>query len=199
MDNDEGVIGTTPGVSLHIVRVFGDTGRWAYSSTLADAANRCVAAGSNIISMSLGGGGPSTTEENALSVDGVLSIAAAGNDGNTACSYPASYPSVVSVAAVDATGKRASFSQVNSQVELAAPGVGVLSTVSGQSYAEYSGTSSELKLFVPFAPPDPQTRTAHDDFFLSFYYVVCSGDPSRVWCSCIGLEQSSRLHRPGNP
>ncbi|HVS03674.1 MAG TPA: S8 family serine peptidase, partial [Thermoanaerobaculia bacterium] len=55
--------------------------------------------------------------------------AAAGNAGNTQLSYPASYNSVVSVAAVDSTGTVASFSQQNSQVELAGPGVWVLSTV----------------------------------------------------------------------
>lgn len=60
---------------------------------------------------------------------GVLCVAAAGNDGNKKNSYPASYPMVVSVAAVDSNGDVADFSQHNRQVELAGPGVGVLSTV----------------------------------------------------------------------
>lgn len=132
-NNSVGVVGVTPGaVSLYIVKVFGDNCGWAYSSTLVDAANRCAAAGAKIISMSLGGAQSSTTEKNAfasLYSQGILSIAAAGNDGTTAYSYPASYPSVVSVAAVDANKVVASFSQKNDQVELAAPGVGVLSTV----------------------------------------------------------------------
>ena len=59
----------------------------------------------------------------------MLSIAAAGNDGTSAYSYPASYPSVVSVAAIDSNKQVADFSQYNDQVELAAPGVGVLSTL----------------------------------------------------------------------
>ncbi|HSM26011.1 MAG TPA: S8 family serine peptidase, partial [Anaerolineaceae bacterium] len=55
-NNNVGVVGVTPGaVSLYIVKVFGDDGTWTYSSTLADAANRCGNAGANIISMSLGG------------------------------------------------------------------------------------------------------------------------------------------------
>lgn len=132
-NNSLGVVGVTPGaVSLYIVKVFGDNCGWAYSSTLVDAANRCAAAGAKIISMSLGGSQSSTTEKNAfasLYSQGILSIAAAGNDGTTAYSYPASYPSVVSVAAVDANKVVASFSQKNDQVELAAPGVSVLSTV----------------------------------------------------------------------
>ena len=133
MNNALGVIGVTPGtVQIYMVRVFGDDGAWAYSSTLIDAANRCYAAGANIISMSLGGGQKSRTEEtgfNTLYSKGVLSIAAAGNEGTSALSYPASYTSVVSVAAIDENKVVADFSQYNSSVELAAPGVGVLSTV----------------------------------------------------------------------
>ena len=62
------------------------------------------------------------------------SIAAAGNDGTSAGgtvdaqSYPASYSSVMSVAAIDSSKALASFSQENSPVEIGAPGVAVLST-----------------------------------------------------------------------
>ncbi len=134
MNNALGVLGVTPGtVQLYIVRVFGDSGAWAYSSTLVDAAYRCRDAGANIISMSLGGSTSSNTEKNAFASlynsYNILSIAAAGNDGNNRNSYPASYDSVVSVAAIDNNKTVATFSQYNSQVELAAPGVGVLSTV----------------------------------------------------------------------
>jgi serine protease len=136
--NAAGVIGVNPGVKLFIVKVFGndqlDSGAcaWAYSSNLVDAVNKCRAAGANVISMSLGGGAKSRTEENAFKSAynaGVLSIAAAGNDGNTRTSYPAGYASVMSVAAIDANEAVASFSQQNRDVEIAAPGVHVLSTV----------------------------------------------------------------------
>lgn len=133
VNNSLGVLGVTPGtVQIYSVRVFGDDGAWAYSSSLVDAANRCASAGSNIISMSLGGSTSSVTERNAfanLYSQGILSIAAAGNDGTTGFSYPASYDSVVSVAAIDSNKVVADFSQKNSQVEVAAPGVGVLSSV----------------------------------------------------------------------
>jgi serine protease len=132
-DNGVGVVGVAPGLnSLYIVKVFGDSCGWTYSSTLVDAANRCDAAGAKIISMSLGGTTKLVTEEKAfanLYNKGVLSIAAAGNDGNTRVSYPGGYSSVVSIAAVDQNEVVADFSQKNSTVELAAPGVGVLSTV----------------------------------------------------------------------
>ena len=133
MNNALGVVGVTPGtVNLYIVRVFGDDGVWAYASSLVDAANRCASAGANVISMSLGGSRSVATERRAfdsLYAQGILSIAAAGNEGTSANSYPASYSSVVSVAAVDETKTRADFSQYNSQVELSAPGVHVLSTI----------------------------------------------------------------------
>ena len=128
-----GVVGVAPNgqLRLHIVKVFGAEG-WAYASTLAAAANQCGNAGANVISMSLGGARPSQLELRtfmALASKGVLSVAAAGNDGNRAISYPAGYPSVVMVGALDENKAWAGFSQFNSKLELSAPGVGVLSTV----------------------------------------------------------------------
>jgi subtilisin family serine protease len=127
-----GVVGAAPGVHIYMVRVFGDDCAWAYSSDLVDAVSRCQDAGANVINMSLGGGAPSSTEQakfDSLWSAGILSVAAAGNAGSSAFNYPASYPSVISVAAVDQNQAVASFSQYNSQVDLAAPGVAVLSTV----------------------------------------------------------------------
>ena len=129
-----GVVGVNPGgnLNLYIVRVFGDTGAWAYSSTLVDAATRCQNAGANVISMSLGGSRSNRTEQRAfdqLLSAGILPIAAAGNGGTSAISYPAGYASVMSVAAVDVNNQKADFSQFNADVEISGPGVGVLSTV----------------------------------------------------------------------
>ncbi len=128
-----GVVGVNSSgkLKLHIVKVFGADG-WAYSSTLASAANQCATAGANVISMSLGGAGSNRTEQrafDALQKKGILSIAAAGNDGNTVISYPAGYASVMMVGALDENKAWASFSQYNSKVEISAPGVAVLSTV----------------------------------------------------------------------
>lgn len=128
-----GVIGSDP--SLHIIKVFNASG-WGYSSDLVSAMNECKNAGSDVINMSLGGSGSSTSERNgiqAIADAGVLLIAAAGNDGNPSNttdieSFPASYDSVMSVAALDSSKALADFSQKNSQVEIAAPGVDVYST-----------------------------------------------------------------------
>jgi serine protease len=136
--NGAGVIGVIPGVRLHVVKVFGDDNLaggscgWTYSSTLVNALNKCEAAGSNVTSMSLGGSLKSRTEDKAFAdayKRGMLHIAAAGNAGNRTTSYPAGYSSVISVAAVDSNETVAGFSQQNKDVEIAAPGVGVLSTV----------------------------------------------------------------------
>ena len=134
IDNTVGVIGVLPNqrINLHIVKVFGDSCGWTYSSSLVAAADQCVANNANIISMSLGGSFKSRFEQTAFNNynnQGVLSVAAAGNSGGNQKSYPASYPSVISVAAIDSNKQVASFSQQNDQVELSAPGVGVLSTV----------------------------------------------------------------------
>ncbi|WP_240206883.1 S8 family serine peptidase [Vibrio sp. CyArs1] len=131
--NGEGVKGVMPNqqVNLHIVKVFNESG-WGYSSSLVKAIQTCAENGADVVNMSLGGSQASRTEQNALqslSDQGVLLIAAAGNDGNTAHSYPASYEAVMSVAAVDNNDDHAAFSQATDQVEIAAPGVAVLSTV----------------------------------------------------------------------
>lgn len=138
LDNDRGVVGVfgAGGLHLHIVKIFGDDCSWAYSSDLAAAVNACVAAAGGrpmVINMSLGGTSSNALEElaltNAYNAGRVLPVAAAGNKGTYEMDYPASYPAVVSVAAVDEDRTVADFSQHNAQVELAAPGVAVRSTM----------------------------------------------------------------------
>jgi subtilisin family serine protease len=134
INNAVGVAGVLPGqnVNLHIVKVFGDDCGWAYSSDLLHALQECRVNGANVVSMSLGGDEKSVLEESAFNGawnSGLIVVAAAGNDGGTAYTYPGSYASVISVAAVDSSKSIASFSQRNDQIDLAAPGVGILSTV----------------------------------------------------------------------
>jgi serine protease len=112
-NNGIGVVGMAPGNPMHIIKVFNDAG-WGYSSDLAFAAQKCTEAGAKIITMSLGGGGANSTEENAFNTftnNGGLVLAAAGNDGNTTRSYPAGYASVMMIGANDANNNIATFSQ----------------------------------------------------------------------------------------
>ncbi|BDF95200.1 S8 family serine peptidase [Pseudoalteromonas sp. KAN5] len=144
--NGLGVVGVNSSgqLGLHIVKVFNDQGHWAYGSDLVAAIAQCQSAGASVTSMSLGGPQSSNAERQAFAnsyAQGMLHIAAAGNDANSSLSYPASYDSVVSVAAVDRNGNKASFSQYNSQVEIAAPGVGTNSTWNNGGYKSISGTS----------------------------------------------------------
>jgi len=168
-NNDKGVMGVTDNTSLFIVKVFGDTTvgscDWSYSSDLISAIVQCQNQGqADVINMSLGGTRSIKSEKTAMDeayASGVLLVAAAGNDGNNRQHYPASYNSVLSVAAVDSAGARASFSQRNSQVDVGAPGVAVFSTVHEPggnctvdntgyfvSPMEYSGTGTKSGLLI---------------------------------------------------
>ena len=132
--NNEGVVGVMPNqnANIHVVKVFNEAG-WGYSSSLVSAVDTCVnSGGADVVTMSLGGSGSTTTERNALNThynNGVLLIAAAGNAGDSSYSYPASYDSVMSVAAVDSNRDHAAFSQYTDQVEISGPGEAILSTV----------------------------------------------------------------------
>jgi Subtilase family len=154
-NNDIGVVGAAPGANIYMIDVFSDFG-FAYASALVDAAYKCRDAGAKIISMSLGGPQYSA-QENTLftelfNYNGILSVAAAGNDGNSAYGFPASYDSVLSVGAVDSSKSLATFSTFNDRVDLVAPGVDVYSTLpngaceicsqtSQSTYGYVSGTS----------------------------------------------------------
>ncbi|MDH1469808.1 S8 family serine peptidase [Shewanella sp. GD03713] len=131
--NNDGVIGVMPNqnANIHVIKVFNESG-WGYSSSLVSAVDTCVSNGANVVTMSLGGSGSSTTERNALAAhynNGVLLIAAAGNAGNNTHSYPASYDAVMSVASVDNHKDHSAFSQYTNQVEISGPGEAILSTV----------------------------------------------------------------------
>jgi len=145
-DNDRGVIGVNPDptkFSLHISKALNAQGIGTASS-LIQAIEGCMESGSKIISMSLGGGPNSDIFREIYKEaydEGILIFGAAGNQGSTDHDYPASFPHVVSVGAVNQNGKRAPFSNFNDQVELMAPGVEVLSTYPNDSYFTLSGTS----------------------------------------------------------
>ncbi|MBT0587757.1 S8 family serine peptidase [Alteromonas oceanisediminis] len=144
LNNSSGIVGVYPGVDMHIVKIFDDNGEWTYASNIIDGVNQCQSAGANVVNMSLGGGSSSNAERNAMdqfNANGILLVAAAGNDGNSSLSYPASYDAVMSVAAVGSNESRASYSQYNSQVEIAGPGSAVYSTYPTNTYATLSGTS----------------------------------------------------------
>ena len=103
-----------------------------------------------VLNNSWGGGGFTQTLKDAIAAANnadMLFVAAAGNDAHdndTSSSYPASYdvPNVMAIASTTSTDEMSSFSQWGlTSVDMGAPGSGVLSTVPGESYAVFSGTS----------------------------------------------------------
>lgn len=133
-----GVGGVATGANLYMARVLGDTGSGS-SSGIINGVNWCVSqlksqGGTEahvVVSMSLGGGSKSATEQRAYTSaynKGALIIAATGNDG-AAVSYPAAYTNVVGVGAIDDNNAKASFSNFGTEVDLVGPGVHVLSSV----------------------------------------------------------------------
>jgi len=158
MNNDTGVVGVSPGrVELLIADVFNDLGEGQASSTILAGANWCAEQGADIISMSLGGPtGDLAAGYQALYDQGILVIAAAGNDGGPVQNYPASYPAVVSIAAIDSTGTVADFSNFVPEVELAAPGVSVLSSWPFVESVAVSGGPTYNSIPFEFADPAGQ-------------------------------------------
>ncbi|MBI2848379.1 MAG: S8 family peptidase [Chloroflexi bacterium] len=141
--NGVGVVGVAPGVQLYALKVL-DASGYGYWSNIIAALGWAKDNGMQVANMSLGSNvapkALQTAADRAYAA-GVLLVAAAGNDGTGKVSYPARYSSVIAVAATDANDVRPWWSNFGSQVELAAPGVGILSTIPGGGYAAYSGTS----------------------------------------------------------
>lgn len=100
--------------------------------------------GADIINMSYAALDPSTTENQALDYcaeKGVLLVAAAGNNHNSAPYYPAALKDVISVASVDSANILSYFSNFGPWVDIAAKGQGIYSTLVGGGYGYLSGTS----------------------------------------------------------
>jgi thermitase len=143
-NNGKGAAGVAFNSKLSECKALSSSG----SGSTAGIANCIVWAsqqGDRVISMSLGGPASTTLEQAVQTAwnngNGAVIVAAAGNDGNSTVSYPAGYPEVVSVAAVDSSDAHASFSNVNGDVEVSAAGVDVLSAKRGGGYERLSGTS----------------------------------------------------------
>ena len=130
-------------VKLHISKVLSNFGIGSTSGVI-DGYESCVENGAKVINMSLGGGGYLQGFQDAITDaynNGVVTVAAAGNEGLNIYGYPASYDHVLSVASITSSNQRSSFSNYNDKVDIAAPGSSVKSTVNGGGYDTFSGTS----------------------------------------------------------
>ena len=141
-NNGRGVAGVAFNSPLAVCKALDKTGAGGVAG-IANCISYVVASGAKVVSMSFSTAAESATLRNAVvaASESALLVAAAGNTGTANPAYPAFYPEVVSVAATDNRDQRAVFSTFNNDVELAAPGVNILSTWRDGGYRVTSGTS----------------------------------------------------------
>ena len=137
-NNGTGVAGVCPDCRLLNVKVLNDQGM-GYNSWIATGIRWATDHGARVINLSLGGSIKSRTLEDAVNYawdHGVVLACAAGNDGNSKPTYPGKYEPCIAVAATDANDQKASFSTYSARwVDVAAPGVDILSTFPNHDYA----------------------------------------------------------------
>lgn len=143
-DNNLGVASIGFDITIYGIQALSNSGGGSSSQIIA-AINKAASLGVNVINMSLGyQGSPTQSMQDAIDnawQSGVLIVAAAGNSNTNASNfYPANHNRVLSVAATTSSGGRASFSNYGSWVDVAAPGVNIVSSVPG-GYAPLMGTS----------------------------------------------------------
>jgi len=157
LDNDvaNSVVGVAPDVEIYALKVLDANGNGSFINVIAALDWVCGDYGVGPVARITNNSYGSTAYPGNLVRDafdfsyalwGVLHVAAAGNSGNPGgggdrVEYPGRFMSVIAVAATDQNDNRASFSSTGPDVELAAPGVGILSTYLGGGYATGSGTS----------------------------------------------------------
>ncbi len=148
-NDGNGIPGVNWNVSIMGLKFLTASGSGSTADAIA-ALEYAVNMGARISNNSWGGGGNSQALADMIEYarqNGHLFVAAAGNSGvdnDVEPHYPSSYPhdNIIAVAASDSNDQKASFSQYGANsVDLAAPGVGIVSTVPGDSYASYNGTS----------------------------------------------------------
>ena len=140
-DNRRGIAGGCPDCKILAAKTL--TENDGFDSNIIEGIIWAADNDADVINLSLGNPQPNPALEKALNYahgQGSVLVAAAGNSGTDVPDYPAAYPNVIAVAATDASGRPANFSNYGDYVDVAAPGTNVLSTVRS-GYTTYSGTS----------------------------------------------------------
>jgi thermitase len=123
-------------------------------SVIANATKHAADNGAKVLSMSFGGYGFSQAEQDSMNYTwnkGCLNVAAAGNDGTTQMSYPASLDNVLSVAATNDLDQPQGWSNYGTHIDVAAAGLDVMSTYLGSTYARVTGTSMSCPIVAGIA------------------------------------------------
>ncbi len=162
INNDIGVVGVAPEVEIYVIKALGNGGTGSWSDLIiaielaikgpddvVDADGDGIIVGdpdddaAEVISMSLGGSNPPTALHDIIKVTynyNTTLVAAVGNESADSSLYPAAYPEVIAVGAIDESDNVPNWS--NRNPEVTAPGVNILSTYPDDSYEELSGTST---------------------------------------------------------
>jgi len=142
------VPGVAPAADLLSIRVADDAGV-SNSFTLAQGIMEAIDAGAQIINISMGSYGDSPLLHDAVQAAadaGVVVVAAAGNDSMAALAYPAAYPEVLGVGAVDAASTHMDFSNTGESLAASAPGFEINAAWPGDSLISFSGTSASAPI-----------------------------------------------------
>ena len=196
--------GIAPAAELFVVRVLDDEGL-GNSYDVAQGIVQAVDLGVQIINMSLGVYQDAALLRQAIKYaddHGVIMVAAAGNDGYNRMPYPAAYPQVLAVTAVDAGGHHALFSNQSKEIDFAAPGVGILTAKQDKGTTLFSGTSAA----APFVSGTLASLISGDDALSPKQavealkrYLNDQGPPSADPVYGAGLVDWDRLRERATP
>ncbi len=189
--------GIAPEVSLVDVRVL-DAEAKGDGFTIARGIIAAVESGADIINLSLGSMGDDMAVSRAVQYaldSGVTVVAAAGNSGSNQTAYPARYPGVIAVAATDAAGQHASFSNTGQEIDLSAPGYGVITELSNGLYVRADGTSVAAALITGAIAGimSEESVSSTEAVGLVMYYSNDSGQPGQDPEFGIGLVNLQRI------
>jgi serine protease len=146
-NNNFGVAGVSWGAQIMPIRVLGKGGGSSYdvmqgiryAAGLSNDSGTVPPKAADIINLSLGGQGYSQSSQELftqLHDNGVIVIAAAGNESSSSPIYPAAYNDVISVSAVDLAGKLAPYSNFGDSIDVAAPGGDASIDLNGDGYSD---------------------------------------------------------------
>lgn len=145
-NNGYGVAGIAHEASLMPLKVLGGSGGGTISD-IAEAIKFAADNGADVINMSLGGGGESKLMQEAIDYahsKGVVIVAAAGNSNQNSASYPARYPKVIGVSALDAAGLKAPYSNFGAGIDISAPGGSETGKIVQETINPQTGTAAFL-------------------------------------------------------
>lgn len=142
VDNSIGVVGVAPQADIYAVKALNSNGT-GYVSDIIEGLDWAVNNKMDVVNMSFGVSTDNQSLHDAISIAyeaGIVLVAASGNNPESTVAYPAAYPEVISVTALDSNNNIAPFAS-RGKVDIAAPGVDIYSTYKGSTYKSLSGTS----------------------------------------------------------